>query len=266
MQELIITHPGSAHFDEFFAICLVLAKHSDKKFVIERREPSAAELDNPDIWVIDIGGRYEPALKNFDHHQDLSLGASFVLVADYLGVSHLFKNTPWWRYQDRLDRFGPYNMAKEYGATSIEQAHSPFEDWFLTLFETSPLMVYHIMQRFGCHVISEAEEIAERFAFWQQAQHVQIKNWTVLVGLTDDSTGSQEYRDSMEEPAAVCVRYDSRGNGWSLYRFNDLTEIDFSRLEGHKDVLFAHKGGFIAKTKERIPLEDVLALVEVAIG
>jgi uncharacterized UPF0160 family protein len=44
---LIITHPGSAHFDELMAISLILDVFADVKFRIERYEPTSAELDNP---------------------------------------------------------------------------------------------------------------------------------------------------------------------------------------------------------------------------
>jgi len=66
--QLIITHPGSAHFDEMTAVSLILAAHADTEFHIERREPIPEELDNPDIWVVDIGNRHEPEKRNFDHH------------------------------------------------------------------------------------------------------------------------------------------------------------------------------------------------------
>ena len=41
--QLIITHPGSAHFDEVTAVGLILAVHAETVFSIERREASTAE-------------------------------------------------------------------------------------------------------------------------------------------------------------------------------------------------------------------------------
>jgi uncharacterized UPF0160 family protein len=55
--QLIITHPGSAHFDEVTAVSLILAVYADTEFRIERREPVTSEMDDPDVWVIDIGNR-----------------------------------------------------------------------------------------------------------------------------------------------------------------------------------------------------------------
>jgi uncharacterized UPF0160 family protein len=45
----IITHPGSAHFDDVTAVSLILATHPYTQFTIERREPTSDELDNPDV-------------------------------------------------------------------------------------------------------------------------------------------------------------------------------------------------------------------------
>jgi uncharacterized UPF0160 family protein len=81
ISQLIITHAGSAHFDEVTAISLILALFPDENFCIERREPSQDELEDPSIWVIDTGNRHEPEKRNFDHHQSLDCPAGFVLVA-----------------------------------------------------------------------------------------------------------------------------------------------------------------------------------------
>ena len=47
------------------AISMILAVHVDTEFRIERREPLPAELDDPDIWVIDIGDRHEPPVEGW---------------------------------------------------------------------------------------------------------------------------------------------------------------------------------------------------------
>ena len=65
------------------------------------------ELDNPDVWVVDIGDRHEPEKHNFDHHQSLSCPAAFVLVAEYLGLLETMSVMPWWNFKDSVDRFGP---------------------------------------------------------------------------------------------------------------------------------------------------------------
>ncbi|MGB2826787.1 MAG: MYG1 family protein, partial [Dehalococcoidales bacterium] len=114
--QLIITHPGSAHFDEVAAVSLILAVHADTVFRIERREPAQAELDNPSVWVVDIGDRHEPEKRNFDHHQDIDCPAAFILVAEYLGLSETMSVMPWWHFKDSVDRFGPGKSSIKYHA------------------------------------------------------------------------------------------------------------------------------------------------------
>lgn len=79
----IITHPGFFHADELCAIALIkivgIAISS-----IERREVKEEDLADPNTFVIDIGGQYNPDQLLFDHHQDGALEASNVLVLRYL--------------------------------------------------------------------------------------------------------------------------------------------------------------------------------------
>ena len=234
----IVTHNGQAHFDEFLAISLIIARHEDTHFHIER----------PEIWVIDIGDRFEPPLKNFDHHQDLDLPASFVQVAEYLELKDILKTSPWWDFKDRIDRRGGYRIAEELGMDFIDALSSPVEKFFLGLFSESPLSVYQHMKVFGRQLIDDGYRLKEQIAFWENCEQMMIKNKKVIVGYTYETNGSIQYCERLNDPPAVRINYDGRGDGWSLSTIKDADGI-----------------GFIAKTKTRIPLEDVLQLVEQAI-
>ena len=65
----IITHPGIAHFDDLLSVALILAldKNIEK---VERRVPTKEEIEDPEIWKLDIGAGYNPTLKLYDHHQE----------------------------------------------------------------------------------------------------------------------------------------------------------------------------------------------------
>lgn len=112
MLKKIITHSGPSHFDEFFAICLVLAETNDD-FEIVRREPTDDELKDPNVWVIDVGNVYNPALKDFDHHQYAGGDSAFVLVADYFGLKEILSNLPWFNIKSKLDTLGSTQVCKE---------------------------------------------------------------------------------------------------------------------------------------------------------
>ena len=266
MNTLIITHPGTAHFDDFFAISLVLAVNKDVNYTIERRHPTEAELANPQIWVIDVGMRLEPEFKNFDHHQSADISASFMLVARYLGLTATLRITPWWEFKDKFDRFGPFKIAHELGLENLLPFINPIEDWFLELFEQDPNEISALMRSFGQSVIKGSGTLASQFEFWANSEKRVVKNKILLIGRTNDSTGVQRYSSRMNPPAAISVSYDGRGEGWRMARLNDAPGVDFSRLEGDEKIKFAHKTGFIAKTKQRIPLNEVLELVEQAIA
>lgn len=262
MPDLIITHPGSAHFDDFLAVSLIAGSQPATDFVIERREPSVAELDDENIWVVDIGGRHEAAKRNFDHHQDQACPASFVLVAEYLGLKPAFERLPWWTYRDLHDRFGPRQAARRLGFEDTILTVSPLERWLLKRFEREPQACLELLRDFGQEQIEYVRHLASQLAFWATCDVVDLKGRRVIVGDTDDSLGLEEFRAGMLQPADVAVSRDKRGGGWRLYRFDDNDKsIDFSRVAADSRIKFAHKTGFTAKTQPDVSLDAALELV-----
>lgn len=60
---------------------------------IERKENATQEeLDEPTILVLDVGRNYNPALGNFDHHQDANSPATNILILDYFFTDEFIKN------------------------------------------------------------------------------------------------------------------------------------------------------------------------------
>src|SRR5690606_14945430 len=82
----ILTHPGGAHKDEFLACCLLAHVHQTS---IVRREPTEADLLDPSVCVVDVGGEHLPERLNFDHHQfpkNHPPSCSLTLVLQHLGI------------------------------------------------------------------------------------------------------------------------------------------------------------------------------------
>ena len=121
------------------------------------------------------------------------------------------------------------------------------------------------MRKFGIHIIKKAKTMASRIKFWEKCQKVEINGETVFIGHTDTTSGAQEYNETLDSPAAVSVTHDSRGRGWKLCRFDNFQNVDFSVLAGHKDIKFVHKTGFVAKTHERLSVEEILDFVRKAL-
>ncbi len=92
-KTLIVTHSGSFHSDDVFAVAallLWLAKESITAEVLRSREPKDCQRAD---YVVDVGGEYDISRNRFDHHQPGGGGsrpegipyASFGLVWKQIG-------------------------------------------------------------------------------------------------------------------------------------------------------------------------------------
>jgi len=262
--QLIITHPGSAHFDEVTAVSLILAVYADAEFRIERRDPTPAELDNPEVWVVDIGDRHEPEKHNFDHHQSLDCPAAFVLVAEYLGLADTMSVMPWWHFKDEVDRFGPVKSSVKYNAGDDLVNRNPMESWLADRFATEPETCLPLLKAFGAYIIGEARMLKSQIDFWKSSPRLVIAGVPAVIGETRESAGLEEFRRLDENPPDIVISLDRRDDGWRLYRY-DGTPVDFSLISDRPEIAFAHKSGFMAKTKERLDIDDLIALVSQAV-
>lgn len=267
----IITHGGKAHRDDFLSCAIAVALSSNWP-VIYRRDPTAEEMENPWTTVLDVGGRQEPEKSNYDHHQlprDAAPQCAFTLLIEALNLRGF--EVPWVKSTATMDAKGPFALARELGidAKVLLDLQSPVEGVLLEMFEMYDELLpgdalYEIMHRIGIRLINAAGARADRQAHLSERVHlanVGAGGVEVLILEEKDNAGLQEWRDRHAPTAGICITRDDRGPGWCLYRFNDDTRVDFSRLEGVQGVIFAHKGGFIAKTEE-MHLEKVLCLAD----
>jgi len=260
----IITHPGSAHFDEVTAISLILAVNADMEFRIERREPLPAELDNPDVWVLDTGNRHEPEKHNFDHHQSLDCPASFVLVAEYLGLGETMSVMPWWNFKDEVDRFGPVRSSVKYHAGDDLVNRNPVESWLVNSFASEPETCLPMLKAFGIHLIGEARLLKSQIDFWKMCPRLVIAGVQAIIGETRESAGLEEFRRMADNKPDIVISLDRRDEGWRLFRY-DGAPVDFSLISDRPEISFVHKSGFMAKTKERLSIEELITLVSKAV-
>ncbi len=262
--KLIITHPGSAHFDEVTAVSLILAVHDETVFRIERREPTQGELDNPDVWVVDIGNRHEPEKRNFDHHQNIDCPAAFVLVAEYLGLLETLSVMPWWHFKDSVDRFGPCKSSAIFHAGDDLVNQNPVESWLTARFASQPEASLPLLKAFGAYIIEGARMTKSQIDFWKNCSRLVIAGVPAMIGKTRESAGLEEFRRMEDNPPDIVISLDRRSKGWRLFRY-DGTPVDFSLISDRPEIAFAHKSGFMATTKERIGINDLIALVSKAV-
>jgi hypothetical protein len=270
----VIVHAGQAHRDEVIALGIAMSLHGP--LTVYRRDPTEVELEDPSVLILDVGGRHEPEKSNFDHHQRArgeKPECAYSLYAQHVGLADTLALRKWYEVGILLDVTGPFATAKALGLEKFpfELTAGPIEGQFMCAFEAAEVispsdLLGQFLLMMGTGMVQSAREYAQKIAELEEmCSTCQVKGQQVLVFPTADIEGSQDVRDRKYPEAAVSLSWDDRGQGWSLYRYNDHPAIDFSVLEGDPAVLFAHKGGFIAKTSARLPLDEVLRLVERAI-
>jgi hypothetical protein len=269
----ILTHPGGAHKDDFLAACVLAAEHSAP---IVRREPTDADLDDPGVAVVDVGGRHEPARANFDHHhfdRAHPPTCALSLVLDHLGLYAEAKALcDWLEPAEYFDSRGPKKTAEWLGVPrrAIAQLHSPIDVTFLRRFAATTALapgdtLYEAMRFVGEDLLDYLRTARSRLA----EVRTHVERWTLPM---ESSTGSEDVqvvflpRDSgvLDEPSSALASYvraekltdvvvalvypDRRGEGYGISRYEDHPALDFTRVAAEPDVHFAHASGFVCKT------------------
>lgn len=287
--QLIVTHPGGAHKDDFLACSLLAHLHG---VAIQRRDPTDEDLANPSICVVDVGGTHDPKLNNFDHHQfprDAPPLCALSLVLQNIGLyEDALSFCAWLRPAEWLDTLGPNEAAKLMGIprTALGELNSPIDMTLLRRFashtELNPESpIYQVMCMVGEDIVNYLRSLRGRLDYLKE--HGQI--WTIETegepiqalfleksdAISEDpSFGIYAFIESEGKGSEIqaLVYPDRRGNGYGLTRYNDSQRLNFSQIESHDEVRFAHKRGFVAKasTTEPARLKELLELAVVKTG
>jgi len=270
----IVTHPGGAHKDDLLAACVLAALHNCP---IVRRDPTPAELADPEVAIIDVGGSHDPKLSNFDHHHfprehpptcALSLVlASLRLYEDALQFCDWLETAEW------FDSRGPNKTAEWLGVPrrAVSRLNSPVDMTLLHRFAQASRIeptdpIYAFMRMVGQDLLDYLREARARLDFTEQ----RVQRWSIPAGAdtiealylprTDGTTdepsamlGSYIRARGLDSQIAAIVYPDRRGDGFGIGRYEDHPRLDFSRVEKEPDVHFAHKSGFMCKTTATEP-------------
>ncbi len=270
----ILTHPGSAHKDEFLACSVLLAVHPAP---IVRREPEPADLADASVAVVDVGHVHEPALNNFDHHQlpaDHPPTCSLSFVLRHLGLYEDARSfCDWLEPAEWFDCRGASDTARWLGVDRgvVGKLNSPVDGALLRRFAQSAQLspgepLWEIMRMIGEDLLAYVRSLRDRLDFI--ARHAEL--WTL-----DDVAGAPcalflpRTEPLPDDPSAALERYvesrglgnrvialispDRRSDGYGLSRHRDSARLDFTRIAGEPDVHFAHARGFVAKTSATDP-------------
>jgi hypothetical protein len=266
----IITHPGSAHKDDFLSCCLLMAEYGAPVY---RREPMAEELADPATAVVDVGGFHEPSLMNFDHHQfpaDHPPLCALSLVLQYLDLYEDAKSLcDWLEPVEWFDTRGPVQTAAWLGVERelLGKLQSTIELSMMRRFASAQRIevgssLWDTMSWVGSdllHYLRSTKErlrlLAEQVQFWDIVQGQEVIHVMFLPRVEnswEDPSGAMgRYLRVCGREHEVCVMVypDRRGSGYGLSRQNDHPRLDFTRISHEHDVHFAHARGFVAKTK-----------------
>lgn len=281
-MKAILTHPGSAHKDDLLACCLLVARH---QLPVWRREPKPADLEDPGIVVVDVGGRHEPEKCNFDHHQfpgDHEPICALSLVLQDMGLYEDARSfCEWLEPAEWFDTRGPFQTADWLGVDRVvmNRLNSPVDITLLRRFaqktEWNPGdPIWEVMRMIGEDLIMYLRTLRERIDY--VAKHAELHEVeAVREGLgvlrvlymprtesmpDDPSSGLARYVSVSGEKVDGLIYPDRRGSGYGLSRHEDSPHLDFTRISGEEDVHFAHARGFVAKTTAT-ELERLLELM-----
>ena len=278
-MKAILTHPGSAHKDDFLACCLLVARHG---VPIWRRDPTAEDLADPRIAVIDVGGEHDPAKSNFDHHQfprDHAPICALSLVLQDLGLYEDARSfCEWLEPAEWFDTRGPFVTADWLGVdrSIVNRLNSPVDITLLRRFAQKRELgqgdpVWEVMRMVGEDLFMYLRTLRDRLDYvadhasflevGEQGHSVRILFMPRTDPMPDDpSSGLGRFIESRGEKVAGLIYPDRRGEGYGLSRHEDSALLDFTRIVDEMDVHFAHARGFVAKTSAT-DLERLLELI-----
>jgi hypothetical protein len=282
MLSLILTHPGGSHKDELLACSLLAAVH---RVPIVRREPTEADLADPTIAVVDVGGEHVPERHNFDHHQfpaDHPPVCALSLVLQHLGVYEDARQfCDWLEPAEWFDTRGPNVTAQWLGVdrATMNKLSSPINITLLRRFAKAKRLepgepLWEILSYIGQDLLEYLGELRSRIDFVaQNAEIWSVEDHEILFlprtePIPDDpSAGIGRYLESIGKSSSIAalIYPDRRGSGYGLSRHNDNPRYDFTRIDKEPDVHFAHARGFVAKTSaaETSRIRKLLELAKV---
>lgn len=281
----IVTHPGGAHEDDFIAVALALGLISStgNDVTVWRRDPTEAELVNPEVLVLDVGKAYNPSQLCFDHHQydDPSVEGecALSLFVKWLDLEHTFSVQRWWKALVMGDAVGPFAVAADLGLPKFPfELESPIARVLLQMFEAHEALhqgtgMHSMMGRIGKDLLAMAEKFATRYDHLKVHGTHMSPNSVRGILVQEDMSNFDIYEvaqtlkdDGTWAPHQFIMFFSQRGAGWDFFRFNDSEQVNFAVMQDKPGIDFAHNVGFYCQTAERLDVPAALEQVSAALS
>ena len=297
MVKKIVSHLPPRHLDDWLAISLLLTKYPEAQveYVHPQQVPENYKND-PSIILVDVGGIFEPRFKNYDHHQDLNLPSSLILVLcnefsytpsdialpfilaidliDRKGLkyaSEVYKIEP----SAKIDKYRKIILLSEPNDTagyflislieSTEPSYITYDEFIVAL--------YTILDKKGL-----LEEAKKKFEEEKKEFERKIKNLVVLdfttdlgmlkVGLSKESLAPHHFEVFKKFNLDLIIERNKLNPQHTSIIKNTAKEIskkiDLAKLKNYYPVVFLHPTCFICvidKPPEDLNIKEILGIL-----
>ena len=274
----VVTHAGGFHTDELFAIALIKYFVDDNIDVERTRDNTLLKgyKRDPNVWVIDVGGEYNTANHNFDHHQSTFrktwLGTDILLSSCGLVWSFLKKNG----YINHLTNFQVSEFENKL-VKRIDAHDNGCGKW-------SHAVIFKLFNRsinnddgFLKALAMAGEYISNSLFYFKNEgnnikslyDHKYISNGKIVV-VDDEKFFNVIPSIRMNTSADVVVEHKVSEGTWSVqgigYKvlvpisWRGVSESVLSKVAGG-DVFFAHRSGHLVKTRSKATAMRVAKLM-----
>lgn len=285
----IVTHNGKAHRDEYLACCVIMfhAYRNGQLSYIERRMVGENDLQCPNTWVVDTGGRWDEDGLNFDHHQDdpavAGLCAFDLVMMKIMGRRNCDTYracSPWMKLTAVHDTSGTSSAAGAFGMDikAYLATRSPIEKAMLSAFAETNIVhsespLAYVMRETGRMVLLEAEEITadipdKILLAPPPFYHAGVKVWDIRCAWGDDDHVSMALVNQAASVRSVdvVVGKNNRTGGVGVYRTAWASKkLDLSHIKEMPGVKFVHKNGFYAVITNEVSDTNISEMIKIAV-
>ncbi len=284
----IVTHNGSFHADDVFAVAIMRVMFPDARIVRTRNEELIRKAD----FRVDVGFRNDPETNDFDHHQEEGAGKRDN------GVPYAACGLVWKHFGEKV--CGSRSVADDVDARLIQPIDAidsgvsfpPIEGTSIVPFTVSD--VVELMNLTWLEKTSVDDRFLEAVDYAslilrREIAHAKAREESkkIVDKALADSTDSPvvelphycPWKHVLCATDKLFVIFPTLGGLWTLYSipksegsfenkrllpaaWAGKTNGNFEKASGVKDVVFCHKSLFIATAKTR---EAILKLVDIAL-
>lgn len=263
MGRMIITHSGRAHLDDFLSCCLVINRDLEC-LLIHRRDPTKEEIEDPEIWKLDIGKGLRPDSKLYDHHQEDMDDCTLSLLLKDWGEWERAKITfLWLETMVMLDSRGVRKTLKHLNMPPPTLAFfdSFVERSMLRLFSKKNIikkntLLFKLMRFIGKMFFEEMDEyqsainLVEKNTEFKEIQDVPVIQYIKKLTPSLDRVLREKKKAKWGYGGIVIFPNDRPMGSIAVKRYDEDERVDFRKLsESDENIIFIHKSGFFAVFK-----------------